>query len=278
MAHSNVKTAIENFDDMKKVQDYFINREEWNLYLLYTLNINTGRRISDLLGIRWADIFNSDGSMKEYWIVMHEKDGEIAYGEKKTKKRKEVYLNSAVQEAFNTYLQKQKGINFERDYNDYVFRQVYGSHKGKVLTKEGYRQALIRAEKCIGYEIRSHSMRRGMGNAMIELHPNDPKAKSILMEIYNHSSEKMTNKYIGETSKLEKQYFEDLGDSYQKYVMHGEEIPFATRNPVSVYNNAELRDYMLSAFSRILSCKDDDSVQLMKLYNELLDGLEQIAK
>ena len=40
---------------------------------------------------------------------------------------------------------------------------------------------------------------------MMEFHPNDNKAKSVLMELYNHSSEKMTNKYIGETAKLEQE-------------------------------------------------------------------------
>ena len=63
------------------------------------------------------------------------------------------------------------------------------------------------------------------------------------------------------------------------YVMDGEEIPFLVKKPVSVYDNAELRDYMLRAFGKILDVKDEtDPIKLMKLYNELLDGLETIAK
>lgn len=90
------------------------------------------------------------------------------------------------------------------------------------------------------------------------------------MELYNHSSEKVTNKYMGETAKLEQEYLEDLGE---KYVMDGEDIPFQIKKPVSVYDNAELREYMLCAFGKILDVKDEtDPIVLMKLYNELLDG------
>ena len=53
----SIKTAIENFEDMKKVQDYFIENKQWNFYLLFTLNINTGRRIEDLRQAKWSDFF-----------------------------------------------------------------------------------------------------------------------------------------------------------------------------------------------------------------------------
>lgn len=53
----SIKTAIENFEDMKKIQDYFIKNKQWNFYLLFTLNVNTARRISDLRQARWSDFF-----------------------------------------------------------------------------------------------------------------------------------------------------------------------------------------------------------------------------
>lgn len=99
------------------------------------------------------------------------------------------------------------------------------------------------------------------------------------MEIYNHSSEKMTNRYIGETAKLEKEYMDDFGEKYEKYVMDGEEIPFTVKKPVSVYDNSELRDYILCAMGKMLDFKDEtDPVKLMEVYNGILNGLEMIAK
>lgn len=278
----SIKTAIENFEDMKKIQDYFIQNEQWNFYLLFTLNVNTGRRISDLLQTKWSDFFYKNGNMKKFWDIMkfEKETNNRVRGEQKTDKTKELFVNVAVQEAFNLFLEKEnKNIDFEYDYNEFIFKQLHGTHRGKVVSQEGYRQALIKAGDCLDYEIRSHSMRRGMGKMMLELHPNDPKGKSVLMELYNHSSEKMTNKYIGETAKLEKEYLEDFGDKYKKYVMDGEDIPFAVKKPVSVYDNSELRNYMLCAFGKILDKKDEsDPIVLMNLYNELLDGLEEIAK
>lgn len=277
----SIKTAIENFEDMKKIQDYFMEHNQWNFYLLFTLNVNTGRRISDLLQMRWSDVFYKNGKMKDYWDIQKvDKAGRTVRGEQKTGKAKELYINGAIREAFKIYLDHEKSINFEYDYEEPVFKQIHGTHRGSVLTQSGYRKALIKAgENCLDYEIRSHSMRRGMGSMMLELHPGDPKAKSVLMELYNHSSEKMTNKYIGEAAKLERDYLEDFGAKYKKYVMDGEDIPFLVKKPVSVYDTAELRDYMLCAFGKILDNKEEtDPLKLMKLYNELLDGLETIAK
>lgn len=278
----SIKTAIENFEDMKKIQDYFIQNEQWNFYLLFTLNVNTGRRISDLLQTKWSDFFYKNGNIKRFWDIMkfEKETNNRVRGEQKTSKIKELFINVAVQEAFNLFLEKEnRNIDFEYDYDEFIFKQLHGTHRGKVVSQEGYRQALIKAGECLDYDIRSHSMRRGMGKMMLELHPNDPKGKAVLMELYNHSSEKMTNKYIGETAKLEKEYLEDFGDKYKKYVMDGEEIPFTVKKPVSVYDNSELRNYMLCAFGKILDKKDEsDPIVLMNLYNELLDGLEEIAK
>ena len=122
-------------------------------------------------------------------------------------------------------------------------------------------------------------MRRGMGKMMMELHLGDNTAKSVLMGLLNQSSEKVTNGYLGETAKLEMQYLEDFGEKYEKYVMDGEEIPFMVKKPVSVYDNAELRDYVVCAMGKTLDFKDEtDPIKLTKLYNEILDGLEMIAR
>lgn len=277
----SIKTAIENFEDMKRIQDHFMENKQWNFYLLFTLNVNTGRRISDLLQTKWSDFFYKNGNMKKMWDVqkIDKESGNRIRGEQKTSKTKEIFINAAVQEAFKIFLENEKSIDFKYDYEEYVFKQLHGTHRGKVISFEGYRKALIKAGECLDYEIRSHSMRRGMGKMMLELHPNDPKAKSVLMSMLNHSSEQMTNNYIGETAKLEKEYLEDLGNKYKRYVMDGEEVPFLIKKPVSVYDTSELRDYMLCAFGKILDMKDEtDPIVLMKLYNELLDGLENIAK
>lgn len=276
----SIKTAIENFEDMKKIQDYFIENKQWNFYLLFTLNVNTARRISDLRQSKWSDFFYKNGNMRKYWDVKkQDKNGNIVRGEQKTGKPKEIYINAAIQEAFRIFLENEKSIDFNYDYDEPIFKQLHGTHRGKVISEEGYRKALIRAGECLDYEVRSHSMRRGMGKMILELHPNDPKAKSVLMELLNHSSEKMTDYYVGETARLEKEYLEDLGDKYKRYVMDGEVIPFTMKTPVSSYDTSELRNYILGAFGRILDAKDEtDPIVLMKLYNELLDGLETIAK
>ncbi|KAI4445335.1 hypothetical protein C823_007842 [Eubacterium plexicaudatum ASF492] len=91
----SIKTAIENFEDMKKIQNYFIEHNQWNFYLLFTLNANTGRRISDLRQALWSDFFYKNGSMKKFWNIKKlDEDDQRIPGEQKTGKSKELLLIS----------------------------------------------------------------------------------------------------------------------------------------------------------------------------------------
>ena len=123
----SIKTAIESFEDMKAVQDYFINKEQWNFYLLFTLNINTGRRISDILQAWWSDFFYKNGNIKKFWEVKKtDENGNRISGEQKTGKSKEIFINAAVQEAFKIFLEKEsKYIDFEYDYEEPIFKQLH---------------------------------------------------------------------------------------------------------------------------------------------------------
>lgn len=66
---------------------------------------------------------------------------------------------------------------------------------------------------------------------MLESHPNDPKAKTIVMDLSKHSSEQMLSHYIGKSDKNKEQYLDDLGNDFEKYVINGEEIPFHKKVP-----------------------------------------------
>lgn len=142
----SIKTAIENFEDMKRIQDYFIENKQWNYYLLFTLNVNTGRRISDLRQCKWSDFFYKNGNMKKMWVIEKEQ---------KTGKSKELFINAAIQEAFRIFLENEKSIDFVYDYDEPVFKQLHGTHRGKVISQEGYRKVLIKAGEVLDYEIRS---------------------------------------------------------------------------------------------------------------------------
>ena len=96
---------------------------------------------------------------------------------KKTHKKNEIKINKAVRYAFKTYFENETAFErTDKNYYEPIFKQLYGTHKGKVISQEGYRQILIKIGDELGLEkkVCSHGFRRGAFTNMIEPHPNDP--------------------------------------------------------------------------------------------------------
>lgn len=206
----NVRDCIDSYEDMAKIYSYLVEKKRWNIYLLFVLNYNLSRRIGDLLKTKWSDFFDENWKLRKYWSLT----------EKKTGKQNDIKLNKAVKIAFKTFFDNETAFEKNgKNYNEPVFKQLHGTHKGTVITQEGYRKALIKVEDELNLEkkLRSHGFRRGAFTNMLESHPNDPKAKTIIMDISKHSSEQMLSHYIGESDKNKEKYLDDLGDDFKKH-------------------------------------------------------------
>lgn len=60
-----------NIENMKKL---FLTKGETRNYVMFILGLNTSLRISDLLQLKWEDVFNFKTQMyKEHIIVMEQK-------------------------------------------------------------------------------------------------------------------------------------------------------------------------------------------------------------
>lgn len=122
----------------------------------------------------------------------------------KTHKKNEIKINKAVRYAFKTYFENETAFEkTDKNYYEPIFKQLHGTHKGKVISQERYRQILIKIGDELGFEkkVCSHGFPRGAFTNMIESHPNDPKAKITVMNISKHGSESMLSHYIGEADK-----------------------------------------------------------------------------
>ena len=76
----NIVEPIKNLDDIKKIKKYFSNNERNSL--LFSLGINRGLRISDILALNVSDVKN-----KEFIVIR----------EKKTNKYKRFPINKNLQ-------------------------------------------------------------------------------------------------------------------------------------------------------------------------------------
>ena len=139
---------IKNVNEMKAFRDYYL-QEHYNLrnYVLVVFGLNTALRISDLLTVRWADVFDS----KKNCFKKH-----LEITESKTGKRNLVALNSSVISALLLYKDSISHITMQ----DFLFP----SPKDKTTHLSRYQAYRIvkRAADDIGIDgvIGCHSMRK----------------------------------------------------------------------------------------------------------------------
>lgn len=168
----------EKIKAMKKILRASSIRDE----LLFTIGINTGLRISDILALKVGDVRNQKGIADRIEIV-----------EKKTKKTRIIALNRKTCRLIEQYLTQER----PHAHNDEpLFRSQKG---GKAISRQHAHYILNRAAKTVGImdRIGTHSLRKTFGyfayKQGIDL--------AMIQKILNHSSQTETLRYIGITQE-----------------------------------------------------------------------------
>ena len=263
-----------NVEDMKGMMDCFLMKEQWNHYLTFMLGLLLGRRIGDTLSFKWKDIFNKNGTIKD----------EIkSFEEQKTGKNTDLCISPAAEKAVNFYIQK-TGINPMDNYYKDIFpterKDVLYSNKDDYTPEEyeeqyweaiknqsaTYRKAfVVAAELCdIKYPVSTHSTRKTFGYWSKMIHPYDIESLDILQDIFAHSSQKTTRKYIGLTKGKKNKYFYDFGDFIES-VSAGEKY-IVKNSPVITLKSDDLRVLFEMAYSGGFD-KEDKYDLLNRIYS-----------
>ena len=171
---------IRNKTHIKQISSYFLNKGELRNYLLFVMGIHTALRISDMLRLKWSDVYDFDNNCvrNEFSII-----------EKKTGKSKIIAVNKAVVKAI-TLLFKQ--INPKP--NHFLFAHPY---LNKAISRvQAWRIFQVVTEKiCIDIPVSCHSLRKTFGYHLLK----QGKSIAVIMDIYNHSSYAVTKRYLGIT-------------------------------------------------------------------------------
>lgn len=138
--------------------------------LLFSMGINTGLRISDLLNLKVGDVKGK----REYVLR-----------EKKTKKTKRILLH-AVMKDIDDY------TAFKGD-DEYLFSSRKGN--GPISRVQAYRILNEAARDCGLDEIGTHTLRKTFGYHFYRANQN----VAMLQQLFNHSSPAITLRYIGIT-------------------------------------------------------------------------------
>ena len=164
----NTAQPIRNLEDLKNFKNYYkeIHPNARN-QLLVILGLNTALRISDLLTLRWEDVYNfSQNRWQEHIEIIEQKTGKTSC----------IYINHNIHACLQNYQaqlrKEQKPIQPEK----YLFPH---SNKNEPISRvQAFRCHSLR--KTFGY----HAWRQGVQPAM-------------LVSIYNHSSYEVTKRYLG---------------------------------------------------------------------------------
>ncbi len=169
---------IRNIDEIKRVEDILAHQSQRNL-LLFTLGVNSGLRISDLLALNVGDVHK-----KSYIQII----------EKKTGKQKKIPINSKLRPMLARFTSK-------REEDEPLFVSAYQNRLNRVAA-----YSIIKfACKSAGVEanVGTHTMRKTFGYH----HYRKFKDLAILQKIFNHSSPQITLRYIGiDQDQIERSY------------------------------------------------------------------------
>ncbi|ANS51152.1 site-specific integrase [Bacillus thuringiensis] len=164
----NFVQPIRDPEQIQQIKEYLKEKNERN-YMLFVLGINTGLRISDILKLTVGDVQGSHISMREM----------------KTGKQKRIQITSSLKREL-------KWFNEGRGEEEYVLKSRKG--KNRPIGRSMAYKILKRTAGEFGLdEIGTHTLRKTYGYHMYL----QTKNIALLMEIFNHSSEKVTLRYIG---------------------------------------------------------------------------------
>lgn len=229
--------------DVKKILEYFQYKGMWVHYLVFALSCNLARRKADMLEMKWDMVFDpSTGKLRNTLPTMNEQ---------KTSKFATLILNDACKDAINLFI-RETGVNpSDNNYKNSMIIQPSGNYRGRPLSDSGYYKGLKRAAKDCDIEcpnIGTHSARKTFGSVSVELHSSDPLVVEKVSHFFNHSSTKVTQRYIGLHREQSNELQESFGEIFQRCMSGEDEVINEGNSPIVHLDVNDLRQLLSAAY------------------------------
>lgn len=167
---------------LHEFKDFYLEKER-NIrnYTLCILGLNTALRITDVLELRWGDLydFNKDRFLEHLTVT-----------EKKTGKTNTIALNQSIVDTLTAYREQFSSTPTEDAC-------LFPSRKGRnqpISRSQAFR-IIKKAAMAVGlcHNVSCHSLRKTFGYHAWQ----QGTQPALLMNIYNHSSFQVTKHYLG---------------------------------------------------------------------------------
>lgn len=172
--------AIKDLNEISRLRKIMLANHDYLYALLLTYGINTGLRVSDILKLKFEDILDERKRVRSSFEVIEQKTG----------KRRKIIINDSVREVLDLYM---KSTDRREGY---IFSRNNGQ---KPITREAVWHALNKYAKEAGIQgqIGTHTLRKTFGYQLYKKGIDISRIQYIL----NHSSPKITLRYIGITQE-----------------------------------------------------------------------------
>ena len=171
---------IRNSQDVRNIIEYYdVQKPNVRNKALIIFGLHTALRISDILNLKWQDVYQFDRNMYVPHLLVYEK---------KTGKASMIALNSHIISALENYRTLKKP-----EKEDYIFCKTTDSTRPLCRT-QAYRIVKRAATDTVNEtHISCHSLRKTFGYHAWK----NGTSPVLLMDIYNHSSFVITKRYLG---------------------------------------------------------------------------------
>ena len=169
--------------DRQELQNFstYYKDEKPNLrnYALVVLGLNTALRISDLLHLRWNDLYDFEKlCFRDHLLIKEQKTG----------KRNRIAINEKARETMQMYFNER---NPEAD--EFIFSKRTNPYK-PLSRSQAYRIIKDDANHTTSEEaVSCHSLRKTFGYFAWQ----EGVQPALLMDVFNHSSYAITKRYLG---------------------------------------------------------------------------------
>ncbi len=167
---------IRRLDQIEAMKKALLRYCSYRDYIMFTIGINIGLRIGDLLQLRVKDVLEGT---------------HIVIVEQKTEKTKRFLINPQLRKEIKKYVKKEQLTK-----DDFLFPSRKGN--GPITRVQAYRVLNKAAEMADIPDVGTHTLRKTFGY----LHYQKFKDIALLQQILNHSNQKDTMVYIGLTQDL----------------------------------------------------------------------------
>jgi len=168
---------IRSKKQLRELADYFLKRGQIRNYALVIFGSCAALRISDLLRLKWSDVYDTQlGKVKSHLTVT----------EGKTGKSKTIALHKQIQKALRLLHPHRRGA--------YLFSS--NRKEDKAISRIQAWRVLRAAVTAVGIagKISLHSLRKSWG---YHAWTGGAVSPVVIMEILNHSSYDITRRYLG---------------------------------------------------------------------------------